>query len=152
MALERQRSWPLCVHSNQISHESPRPQLSAGNLKFSASLQFPNHSPQFSSVFMLELAAVASRLCPAEQTAFCAKRPHCRDGDEGCCTGLAGERLPCPEKHFSSWPFVSTVFTEAWAFLFHSFTLGHGFLAHKLISLGKVILTRLTVSLALIDF
>lgn len=32
---ERQKSRPLSVHSNQISHKSP--QLSTGNLKFSAS-------------------------------------------------------------------------------------------------------------------
>lgn len=42
---KKQKSRPLRAHSNQISHESP--QLSTGNLKFSASLQFPNHGLQF---------------------------------------------------------------------------------------------------------
>lgn len=56
---ERQKSWPLGVHSNQIPHESP--QLSRGNLKISASLQFPNHGLQFPLVFVLELALIASQ-------------------------------------------------------------------------------------------
>lgn len=58
--LKRQKSWPLGEHSNQISHECP--QLSTGNLRFSAGLQFPNHGLQFPRVFLLELAVIAWRL------------------------------------------------------------------------------------------
>lgn len=60
---KRQKSRPLGAHSNQISHESP--QLSTGNLKFSARLQFPNHGLQFPGSLCLSWQAAPGRFGPA---------------------------------------------------------------------------------------
>lgn len=140
---ERQKSWLLSVHSNQISHESP--QLNTGNLKFSASLQFPNHRLQFPSVFMLELPLIASQASSRSPgSIFCVKCSHClRWSWSGpCCSGSGKVVLP-----WKTFLLQALIPTALWKLgpvpSIISVPLIMAFLASKLISLGKVNLTRL---------
>ena len=103
---ERQKSWPLHgVHSNQISQESP--QLSTGNLKFSASLQFPNHGLQFPGPLCLSKQSSAGRPGPAALAASLLSVGIVEAKPKGAvlfrlwkgCTALKNMSLPGPHSH-----------------------------------------------------
>lgn len=131
----------------------PGPQLSTGNLKFLASLQFPNPSLQSPWVFLLDL------VISAQQTGLSRLGASCAHSVEGNLKGtwlfwLWKSHVGLTNTQLLGEALLPIVFNAARSFCFcYCFVSGEDFiLATNGLSLRKVHLTRLLWNLALIDF
>lgn len=138
------------------------PQLRTGNLKFLASLQFPNPSLQSPWAFLHDLAVSALQTGLTQLTASVLSAYSVK-GSERSQDVLDPERPRCPDASLSSGGALLPIFfNEARSFLTRYFVhliyfcwclFGGGFyFDHNLVSLREGPLTRLVGSLTLIDF